>query len=138
LTKTKFLIPLKEGEAIFFTENDYFIFNINENFYIHKPESKRSKLNIQDTALSPRYHFYMEQEIFSSISNIDEVLLYYFIDTDELKIFDYFEENRKSIIEIFSKIINLNNIKKEEDLKNEAQKIFDSKLFDEHYQKYKI
>ena len=137
LTKTKFLIPLKEGEAIFFTENDYFIFNINENFYIHKPESKRSKLNIQDTALSPRYHFYMEQEIFSSISNIDEVLLYYFIDTDELKIFDYFEENRKSIIEIFSKIINLNNIKKEEDLKNEAQKIFDSKLFDEHYQKYK-
>ncbi|MCX8059063.1 MAG: SIS domain-containing protein [Spirochaetes bacterium] len=137
LSKTRFLIPIKEGEGIFFNYNNYFIFNLSGRLNIIKPEAKRSKLNLKDTTLSPRYHFYMEQEIFSSSSNIDEILLYYFYDTKEEKLFDFFEQNKEDFYKLFSDFTGLSLKKNEDELKKEFNDFINSNLFNELWIKYK-
>lgn len=117
LSKTRLLIPLKEGEGIYFTENDYFIFPLSEPIYFNKPEAKRSKLNVKDTALSPRFHFYMEQEIYTSSKNIDEILLYYFISEERRQIYKDFENNEDLAISIYSDIVQINTKKTDEEMK---------------------
>lgn len=117
LSKTRLLIPLKEGEGIYFTENDYFIFPLSEPIYFNKPEAKRSKLNVKDTALSPRFHFYMEQEIYTSSKNIDEILLYYFMSEERKQIYKDFENNEDLAISIYNDIIQINTKKTDEEMK---------------------
>lgn len=127
LSKTRFLIPLNEGEGIFFNNELYFIFSLKDELKINQPLPKRSKLNVKDTALSPRYHFYMEQEIFSSVSNIDDIILYYFLNEKEKNIFNVFEENKEEYYKIFSEFINLGMINDKEKLIKEFEKFINNK-----------
>ncbi|MGD9940402.1 MAG: SIS domain-containing protein [Clostridia bacterium] len=78
LSKTSMLIPLHEGEGIWYTESRYVIFRLQGEPGFAVPALKRSRLNVRDTALDPRYGYYMQQEIFAAPDTIDEVIRYYF------------------------------------------------------------
>ncbi len=78
LTKTRLLIPLAEGEGLWYDHDRYVVFNLKGEVRLSCPRLKRSKLNVKDTALDPRWRYYMEQEIHSSASNMDQIARYYF------------------------------------------------------------
>lgn len=136
LSKTRLLIPLKEGEAIYFTEKDYFIFPLSGDIYFSKPDAKRSKLNVKDTALSPRFHFYMEQEIYTSSKNIDEILLYYFISDDRKKIYNILEQNQEIALNIYNELIHINTKKSDEEMKESFSVLISNNNFINLYNNY--
>ncbi len=92
LSKTRYLIPLSEGEGLWFDHDDWFVFTLGGALRLSKPKPKRSKLNVQDTALDPKYRYFMEQEIRSSPANIDEIVRYYFRDPGVEALEALFEE----------------------------------------------
>ncbi len=136
LSKTRLLIPLKEGEGIYFTENDYFVFPLSGEIYFSKPEPKRSKLNVKDTALSPRFHFYMEQEIYSSSKNIDEILLYYFVSQSRKPIYDKLEKDEDLAMSIYNELIQINTKKTDEAMKLSFQNLISNESFSKFYKEY--
>ncbi|HTX74100.1 MAG TPA: SIS domain-containing protein [Rectinemataceae bacterium] len=95
LSKTRALIPLAEGEGIWFTEKDYLVFSLKGETSFSRPRLKRSKLNVRDTALDPRFKHYMEQEILGGPENIERILRYYFKDLNEEDLATAFEEKRE-------------------------------------------
>ena len=80
LSKTRSLIPLSEGEGLWFTERDYLVFPLSGELRFSRPKPKRSKLDVRDTALDPKYRHFMEQEIAAEPENLDRILRYYFAD----------------------------------------------------------
>jgi len=94
LSKTRFLIPLSEGEALYFTHNDYIVFSVKGEKE-HKPGLKRSRLNIYDVALQARFDYYMQQEIYTSSANLDTIMKYYLLEDYEKKYHQVFENNYK-------------------------------------------
>jgi glucosamine--fructose-6-phosphate aminotransferase (isomerizing) len=94
LSKTRALIPLSEGEGLWFTERDYLVFRLKGPASFSRPRLRRSKLNVQDTALDPKYRHYMEQEILGCPANIERVLRYYFKDPEDEALAAAFEEKR--------------------------------------------
>ena len=94
LSKTRTLIPLSEGEGIWFTQDSYLVFNLRGNPGFSRPRPKRSKLSVKDTQLKPAYHHYMEQEIQGSPANLDQILRYFFRDEKEEGLSAIFEERK--------------------------------------------
>lgn len=92
LSKTRLLIPLAEGQGIWFTEREYLVFSLGGELTFSVPRPKRSKLNVRDTGLRAPFRFYMDQEIASSPDNLDEVLRYYFRDQETEGLFAAFED----------------------------------------------
>lgn len=80
LSKTKMLIPLLEGQGIWFNHNSYIVFTLSGNLVFSEPAPKRSQLSVQDTGLHEPYKFYMHQEIASSPDNIETIKRYYLPD----------------------------------------------------------
>ena len=83
LAKTRMLIPLLEGEGIYFTERDYLVFSLAGPRSFRAPRPRRSRLNVRDTALRPPFTHFMDQEIASSPDNLDQVLRYYVAHPDD-------------------------------------------------------
>ncbi len=83
LSKTRSLIPLAEGEGIWFTERDYLVFPLSGDFRLSRPKPKRSRLDVKDTALDPRYTHFMEQEIAAESETMGRVIRYYFADNED-------------------------------------------------------
>ena len=54
LSKTRALIPLSEGEGLWFTDNEYLVFSLKGELSFSRPRLKRSKLGVEDTTLDPR------------------------------------------------------------------------------------
>lgn len=129
LSKTRFLIPLKEGEGLYFTSNDYVVFPLSGNFYFEKPEAKRSRLNIKDTSLSNRFHFYMEQEIYTSSSNIDDIFTYYFIDDEKKEKYKVLEENEESSMQIYNSFINISSKKTDDEIEKYFLELIENSNF---------
>jgi glucosamine--fructose-6-phosphate aminotransferase (isomerizing) len=77
LSKTRALIPLAEGEGLYFTHADYVVFSLREPRE-SRPPLRRSRLNVADIALQPPYRFFMEQEIAHAGTNLDAILANYF------------------------------------------------------------
>ena len=100
LSKTRALIPLAEGEGIWFTERDYVVFSLKGEATFRRPRLKRSKLNVRDTALDPRFKHYMEQEILGGGQNIERILRYYFKDSADESLAAAFEEKRELCKEV--------------------------------------
>jgi len=107
LSKTRTLIPLSEGEGIWFTDKEYLVFNLQGNPFFSHPRLKRSKLSIKDTQLSPEYQHYMEQEISSSMNNINQILRYYFRDSSTEPLSELFEDHKDDCKEAAEKISSL-------------------------------
>ncbi len=117
LSKTRYLISLSEGEGIYFTDNDYFVFSLGEDRQ-WQPKLRRSRLNIADISLHSRYHYFMDQEICTAADNIDRVLQYYFLDDSETQLFKLFESHWPACKEIVFELLKLYDIFETDPLRN--------------------
>ncbi|HWP68933.1 MAG TPA: SIS domain-containing protein, partial [Rectinemataceae bacterium] len=126
LSKTRALIPLAEGEGLWFTENAYLVFNLRGTPAFSKPRLKRSKLSVKDTQLNPRFRHYMEQEIMGSPANMDQILRYYFRDEKEEAIGAIFEERKDECKESADSLAALSEKFGDELLLNEMELVFSS------------
>ncbi len=113
LSKTRMLIPLTEGEGLWFTEREYLVFSLGKELAFSVPRPKRSKLNVRDTGLRPPFHYFMEQEIASSPDNLDEVLRYYFRSPDTDGLFAAFEDRRDLCKALLDKVMALYDVPEE-------------------------
>ncbi|HJW71221.1 MAG TPA: SIS domain-containing protein [Geothrix sp.] len=107
LSKTRMLIPLSEGEGIWFTEREYLVFTLGRDFSFSVPRPKRSKLNVRDTGLRAPFHYFMEQEIASAPDNLDEVLRYYFRTPETEGLFAAFEDRKDLCKALVDKVLAL-------------------------------
>ena len=122
LSKTRFLIPMSEGEGIYFDSESYKLFSLKEDKE-WVPKLSRSRLNIADIQLQPKYHFFMEQEIFSSPKNIENLMLYYFNSKEEKELYSVFEENCDTAREILYSLLALYDLYDKSELSAEFEKI---------------
>ncbi|MGI6394263.1 MAG: SIS domain-containing protein [bacterium] len=122
LSKTRFLIPMSEGEGIYFDNEKYSVFSLTED-KTTVPKLSRSRLNITDIQLQPKFHFFMEQEIFSSPRNIDNLMLYYFNDETESELYSIFEENKDTAREILYALLALYDVYEQSELTKEFENI---------------
>ncbi len=107
LSKTRMLIPLAEGEGIWFTEREYLVFSLGKELSFSVPRPKRSKLNVRDTGLRAPFRYFMEQEIASAPDNLDEVLRYYFRDAETEGLFAAFEDREDLCKALVAKVLAL-------------------------------
>ncbi|GLH68110.1 SIS domain-containing protein [Geothrix edaphica] len=107
LSKTRLLIPLAEGEGIWFTEREYLIFTLGRDLAFSLPRPKRSKLNVRDTGLRAPFRYFMEQEIASTPDNLDEVLRYYFRSPETEGLFAAFEDRQDLCKALVGKVLAL-------------------------------
>lgn len=103
IAKTPMLIPLAEGEGVWYTNDRYLVFTLHGETRFSEPRLKRSKLNVRDTGLDPRYKYYMEQEIFSAPDNIDTIARYYFSDAADAALASMLEDSRAVVKELLDK-----------------------------------
>ncbi|MBP5407261.1 SIS domain-containing protein [bacterium] len=136
LSKTRFLIPMSEGEGIYFDSENYRLFSLNEDRE-WVPKLSRSRLNIADIQLQPKYHFFMEQEICSSPKNIENLMLYYFKSKEEKELYSVFEENCDNASEILYSLLALYDLYDRSKLSAEFEKICDVPVFKEIFEKTK-
>ncbi|HEY9053862.1 MAG TPA: SIS domain-containing protein [Rectinemataceae bacterium] len=94
LSKTSLLIPLAEGEGMWFTHDSYLVFNLRGNAGFNRPRLKRSKLSVEDTELKPEYRHFMEQEIMGCAEDLDKIQRYYFRDENDDGLSAVFEEKK--------------------------------------------
>ncbi len=109
LSKTRFLIPLAEGEGLYFTHDDYKVFSLAGHTE-HKPRLRRSRLNVADISLQSRYRYFMHQEIYTASENVERILQYYFAEEHEKALFAVFEKDRKRCKEIIFELLKLYDI----------------------------
>jgi glucosamine 6-phosphate synthetase-like amidotransferase/phosphosugar isomerase protein len=128
LAKTRFLIPLLEGQGIYFTAGAYFVFSLADGSR-SVPGLKRSKLNIADIVLQPKYHFFMEQEIASTVANLDMIQTYYFSQEWEEAHFGVFERHARECKDIVFELLKLYTIFDRAQLKQAFLKIAAHPLF---------
>lgn len=107
IAKTPMLIPLAEGEGLWYTHDRYLVFSLHGEARFSEPRLKRSKLNVRDTGLDPRYKYYMEQEIFSAPDNIDTIARYYFSEESEAALATVLEDSRAVVKELLDKVCDL-------------------------------
>jgi glucosamine 6-phosphate synthetase-like amidotransferase/phosphosugar isomerase protein len=128
LAKTRFLIPLVEGQGIYFTAGEYFVFSLSDGSR-SVPGLKRSKLNIADITLQPKYHFFMEQEIASTAANLGVMLKYYFSRDWEAPYFAVFERHAGDCKDIVFDLLKLYAIFDRERLQQAFRRIVDDPRF---------
>ena len=109
LSKTRLLIPLCEGEGIWFTEREYLVFSLGQDLAFSVPHPKRSKLNVRDTGLRAHFRYFMEQEIASAPDNLDEVIRYYFRAPETEGLFAAFEDRKDLCKALLDKVLALSN-----------------------------
>jgi glutamine---fructose-6-phosphate transaminase (isomerizing) len=107
LSKTRLLIPLAEGEGLWFTEREYLVFTLGAELQFSVPRPKRSKLNVRDTGLRPPFRYFMDQEIASSPDNLDEILRYYFHNPATDGLFTAFEDRKDLCKALVEKVLGL-------------------------------
>ncbi len=109
LAKTRFLVPLAEGQVIWFRHDGYEVFDLGGGAG-RVPELKRSKLNIADITLQPKYNYFMEQEIYAAPAALEAVRRYYFATAVEERGFSVFERHERPCKEIVYDLLKLYGI----------------------------
>lgn len=112
LSQTRFLIPLKEGEGIYFNHASYHTFSLSDGEK-ETPIPSRSKLNAEEISLNPNYRYFMEQEIFAAPDNIEKLKVYYLEDHwNDIchKIFEDYSDTCKNILIRFAKLYDIIDI----------------------------
>ena len=128
LSKTRYLIPLAEGEGIYFTHGTYRVFSLTRNGE-RVPRLKRSRLNIADISLQSRYRYFMHQEIYTAAENVDRLLQYYFMDDGEEQLFRIFEADRPACKEIVFDLLKLYDIFDRADLRTALDELLADEKF---------
>ena len=109
LSKTRFLIPLAEGQGIYFTHDDYRVFSLHGEREF-RPKLRRSRLNVSDISLDSRYRYFMHQEIYTAAENIDRLLKYYFLDEGEAELFEVLETHKAGCKDVISRLLELYDV----------------------------
>jgi glucosamine 6-phosphate synthetase-like amidotransferase/phosphosugar isomerase protein len=104
LARTRMLIPLLEGEGIYFTEREYVVFSLGGERTFSTPRPRRSRLNVRDTALRPPFTHFMAQEIASSPDNLDQILRYYFEAAETRALFGRFQADGDRARELLGRV----------------------------------
>ena len=117
LSKTRMLIPLAEGEGLWFTEREYLVFTLGQDLSFSMPRPKRSKLNVRDTGLREPFRHFMEQEIASAPDNLDEVLRYYFRTPETEGLFAAFEDRKDLCKALVDQVLGLYEVADEAGLR---------------------
>lgn len=133
LSKTRMLIPLSEGEGLWFTEREYLIFNLAGELRFSAPKPKRSKLNVRDTGLREPFKYFMDQEIASSPENLDEIIRYYFRTPETEGLFAAFEDRRDLCKAMVDRILALYDATDEETLKEAYQALLRDVVYKDLY-----
>jgi glucosamine 6-phosphate synthetase-like amidotransferase/phosphosugar isomerase protein len=107
LSKTRMLIPLAEGEGIWFTEREFVVFPMKGDLVLSRPKPKRSKLSVRDTGLRAPFRYFMDQEIASSPENLEAILRYYFQDPASMALHHAFEERADLCKALLTKVLGL-------------------------------
>lgn len=94
LSKTRLLVPLSEGEGLWFDHESYRVFSLTDE-RSSVPPLRRSRLNVADIALHPPYAFFMEQEIAQAGPNLELLRRYSFPDPAEEAAFAAFEASHE-------------------------------------------
>lgn len=124
LSKTRALIPLAEGEGLWYTENSCLVFNLKGPLAFSRPRLKRSKLSVVDTQLNPKFRHYMQQEIMGSPDNLAQILRYYFRDPGDEAIAALFEERKDECKESADELARLSERFGDESLASGADAVF--------------
>lgn len=124
LSKTRALIPLAEGEGLWFTETVYLVFSLHGVPAFSRPRLKRSKLSVKDTQLDPHFKHYMEQEILGSPANMDQILRYYFRDSQDEVVTSIFEERKDECKESADALASLSEKFGDDILRNQMEVVF--------------
>ncbi len=75
LKQTKVLVPLAEGEAIFYTATDYEVVRLDgDEGTVLAREPLRSRLRVEDAVLQPSFRTFMEQEIHAQPETVRDAL----------------------------------------------------------------
>ncbi len=106
LSKTRYLIPLTEGQGIYFTHDSFRVFSLTSDEEL-TPRLTRSRLNIADISLQPRFDYFMHQEIHTAAEGIDHILRYYFLDAAEAPLFALLEDHEAGCKEIVFELLRL-------------------------------
>lgn len=109
LAKTRMLIPLLEGQGLWYTHERWLVFSLHGELSFSSPALKRSRLNVRDAALDPRYQYFMEQEIRSAPANLDEIARYYFDDPADAPAARLFEANAASVAAVLDEASDLSS-----------------------------
>ncbi len=109
LSKTRALIPLAEGEGLWYTHDDYVVFSLGGELRFSKPRPKRSKLDVKETALDPKYSYFMEQEISSTPANVERIRRYYTRDPEADALEAAFEDKRDIAKEAADRVLALSD-----------------------------
>lgn len=115
-SKTRFLIPLSEGEGLHFTHETYRVFSLTRDESV-TPPLRRSKLNVADISLQPKYQFFMEQEIAQTASNLDPLLRSYFPAPAEQGTFAVLERHQEEARSLVFELLKLSSVFGREDLR---------------------
>lgn len=124
LSKTRALIPLAEGEGLWFTHSSYLVFSLHGALAFSQPRLKRSRLSVKDTQLNPRFRHYMEQEILGSPENMDQILRYYFRDSGDEGLESVFEDRKDECKECADSLGRLSEKFGDDVLETEMKAIF--------------
>ena len=118
LAKTRYLIPMQEGEGLYFTHDDYHLFSLSEEKE-WRSEPVRSRLNVDDISLRPEYGYFMEQEIFSSAANVSTLMHYYLNDASEESCRQAFDRHRDAVTDILNQVSHISQCTDEQKMKGE-------------------
>ncbi|MFC1853797.1 SIS domain-containing protein [candidate division CSSED10-310 bacterium] len=133
LSKTRFLIPLAEGEAVYFTHDDYLVFSLSQEVQ-SRPALNRSRLNIADITLQSKYSFFMHQEIYTASANLKNLLQYYFPAEREGTYFSLFEKHEETCRRIAFELLKLYSIFDWEQLRQALEALFTRPDFEAVFQ----
>ncbi len=128
LSKTRFLIPLAEGQGLYFTHDSYRVFSLHEDREYRVP-LKRSRLNVADIMLQSRYRYFMHQEIYTSAENVGRILKYYFVDASEKSLFALLEQHRKVCKDIIFDLLKLYDIFSDDELLGGLESLLQGEAF---------
>ncbi len=128
LSKTRFLIQIAEGDALYFDSESFFAFSLKDDRE-WVPKVTRSRLNTADVALQPKFHFFMEQEIFSSSSNLTLLEKYYFSNPRLSELYDIFEKNRDKVRDNLYALLSLYEVFDADSLRKEFVRITETDIF---------
>lgn len=129
LTKTRMLIPLVEGQGIWYTEDSYVIFPLHGELSFASPQAKRSKLDVKDIGLNPRFEYFMEQEIYSSPDNAAEIARFYFSDPSEAAIAGIFERHQSTVALLLEELLSASAAASDAAYSEAAQKLLERHEF---------
>ncbi|MDX9783171.1 MAG: SIS domain-containing protein [Spirochaetia bacterium] len=104
LSKTRSLIPIPEGEGLWFSDSGLVGFSLSGKLRFFKPLPRRSKVSIKETELDPKYRHFMLQEIMAGPGMIDQLLKYYFVPIQERPlsgVFDGIEDRCRESADAF-------------------------------------